>query len=56
MAGRVELVKSVLASQAIYHLTPLAIPPDTLKQINKFIKTVEVFWLIGVDASIIENS
>jgi hypothetical protein len=35
MAGRVELVKSVLASQAIYHLTPLAIPPGTLKQINK---------------------
>jgi hypothetical protein len=32
---RVSLVKSVLASQAIYHLTPLAVPPDTLKYINK---------------------
>jgi hypothetical protein len=27
MAGRVELVKSVLSSQAIYHLTPLTVPP-----------------------------
>jgi hypothetical protein len=35
MAGRVSLVKSVLASQAIYHLTPLSIPPGTLKFINK---------------------
>jgi hypothetical protein len=35
MAGRVSLVKSVLASQAIYHLTPLSIPPGTLKYINK---------------------
>jgi hypothetical protein len=35
MAGRTALVKSVLASQAIYHLTPLAIPPGTLKFINK---------------------
>jgi mannosylglycoprotein endo-beta-mannosidase len=35
MAGRTSLVKSVLASQAIYHLTPLAIPPGTLKYINK---------------------
>jgi hypothetical protein len=35
MAGRVSLVKSVLASQAIYHLTPLSIPPGTMKFINK---------------------
>jgi hypothetical protein len=35
MAGRVSLVKSVLASQAIYHLTPLSVPPGTLKFINK---------------------
>jgi hypothetical protein len=35
MAGRVSLVKSVLASQAIYHLIPLALPPGTLKYINK---------------------
>jgi mannosylglycoprotein endo-beta-mannosidase len=35
MAGRVELVKSVLSSQAIYHLTPLTVPPGTLNYINK---------------------
>jgi hypothetical protein len=35
MADRTSLVKSVLASQAIYHLTPLNIPPGTLKYINK---------------------
>jgi hypothetical protein len=35
MAGRTSLVKSVLASQAIYHLTPLSVPPGTLKAINK---------------------
>jgi hypothetical protein len=35
MAGRVSLVRSVLASQAIYHLTPITIPPGTLKYINK---------------------
>jgi hypothetical protein len=35
MAGRVSLVKSELASQAIYHLTPLTILPSTLKYINK---------------------
>jgi hypothetical protein len=28
-------VRSVLASQAIYHLTPLTIPMGTLKYINK---------------------
>jgi hypothetical protein len=28
-------VKSVIASQAIYHLTPLGITPGTLKYINK---------------------
>jgi hypothetical protein len=35
MAERVSLVKSVLASQAIYHVTPLTIPLGTLKHINK---------------------
>jgi hypothetical protein len=35
MAGRTALVKSVLASQAIYHIAPLSIPPGTLKFINK---------------------
>jgi hypothetical protein len=35
MAGRVLLVKSVLDSQDIYHLTPLTIPMGTLKYINK---------------------
>jgi hypothetical protein len=35
MAGLVELVRSVLASQAIYHLTSLTIPPGTLQFINK---------------------
>jgi hypothetical protein len=35
VAGRTALVKSVLSSQAIYHVTPLSIPPGTLKFINK---------------------
>jgi hypothetical protein len=35
IAGRVELVKSVLASQAIYHLTPLVVPKGSLNYINK---------------------
>jgi hypothetical protein len=35
MAGTVSLVKSVLASQAIYHSTPLSIPPGTLKYVSK---------------------
>jgi hypothetical protein len=35
MAGRVSLVKSILASRAIYHLIPLTIPSGTLKYINK---------------------
>jgi hypothetical protein len=35
MAGRTALVKSVIASQAIYYLTPLAMPPGTMKFINK---------------------
>jgi hypothetical protein len=35
MAGRTALFKSVLASQAIYHLTPLSILPRTLQFINK---------------------
>jgi hypothetical protein len=34
-AGRVALVQSVLASQSIYHLTLLSIPPGTMKYINK---------------------
>jgi hypothetical protein len=34
MAGRASLIKSVTASQAIYHLTP-NLPPGTLKFINK---------------------
>jgi hypothetical protein len=36
MAGRVSLAKSVLASQAIYHLTPLTIPLGTMKYLNKW--------------------
>jgi hypothetical protein len=35
MNRHTALVKSVLASQAIYHLTPLSIPPGTLKYINE---------------------
>jgi hypothetical protein len=35
MASHTELVKSVLASQAIYYLTPLSIPASTLNFINK---------------------
>jgi hypothetical protein len=34
-AGRAALVKSVIASQAMYHLTPLALPLGTIKFINK---------------------
>ena len=34
-AGRTSLVKSVLTSQAIYHLTPLLVPPSTISHINK---------------------
>jgi hypothetical protein len=35
MAGRTALVKSVLASLAVYHATPLPIPPGTLNFMNK---------------------
>jgi hypothetical protein len=35
LAGHTALVKSVIASQAIYHLTPLSIPSRALKFINK---------------------
>jgi hypothetical protein len=35
MAGRTALVKSVIASQAIYHLTPLVIPPPVLDNMKK---------------------
>jgi hypothetical protein len=34
-AGRAALVKSVIASQAIYYLTPLSIPASTIAFINK---------------------
>jgi mannosylglycoprotein endo-beta-mannosidase len=34
-AGRTTLVKSVLASQSIYHLTPLVIPTGTLENIKR---------------------
>ncbi|KAK1603765.1 hypothetical protein QYE76_027438 [Lolium multiflorum] len=34
-AGRAALVKSVIASQAIYYLTPLSIPAGTIAFINK---------------------
>jgi hypothetical protein len=59
MAGRVALVKSVLASQAIYHLTPLTIPPVTLKYINK-LERAFVWWprnlLPGLNAKLIGKS
>jgi hypothetical protein len=35
MAVRTSLVKSVIASQAIFHLTSLQVTPGTLKFINK---------------------
>jgi hypothetical protein len=35
MAGRTALVKSVIASQVIYHLTPLVIPPPVLDNMKK---------------------
>jgi hypothetical protein len=35
MAGCTALVKSVLASQAIYHLTPLLIPPGVTGNMEK---------------------
>ena len=35
VAGRGTLVKSVLTSQAIFHLTPLPIPPGCLQSMNK---------------------
>ena len=35
MAGRIELVRLVITSQAIYYLTPLVIPSATIKFINK---------------------
>jgi hypothetical protein len=35
MADQASLIKSVIASQAIYYLTPLDLPPGTLKFINK---------------------
>ena len=41
MAGRNELVKSVMTSQATYYLTSLGVPPGTLK----FIKKIERAFL-----------
>jgi predicted metal-dependent HD superfamily phosphohydrolase len=35
MTGRTALVKSVLASQAIYHLTPLRVPPRVTSNMEK---------------------
>jgi hypothetical protein len=35
MAGRTALVKSVIASQAIYHLTPLVVPPPIIEKMKK---------------------
>jgi hypothetical protein len=35
MTGRTALVKSVLASQAIYHLTPLLVPPGVTDNMEK---------------------
>jgi hypothetical protein len=35
MAARSALIKSVIASQAIYYLTPLSIPASTISFINK---------------------
>ena len=42
MAGRGTLVKSVLASQAIYHLTPLVVPPGLTTKLNKIYRAF--FW------------
>lgn len=33
--GRAALVKSVLSSLAVYFITPLIVPPSTLRQLNK---------------------
>jgi hypothetical protein len=37
-AGRTALVRSVISSQATYYLTPLVVPPATLKFINKIMR------------------
>jgi hypothetical protein len=50
MGGRTALVKSVLASQAIYHLTPLPIAPGTLKFINKLPRAF--IWAAKESASV----
>ena len=42
MAGQGTLVKSVLASQAIYHLTPLLIPRGLIAKLNKIYRAF--FW------------
>jgi hypothetical protein len=43
MAGRGTLIKSVITSQAIHHITPLAIPPGALQTINKLQRSF--FWV-----------
>jgi hypothetical protein len=35
MASRTNLVKSIIASQEIYHLTPLIVPPAILNNMKK---------------------
>jgi hypothetical protein len=47
MAGRSALVKSAIASQAIYYLTPLKIPPGPLK----FIKIERTFFWSAKDTA-----
>jgi hypothetical protein len=42
VAGRGALVKSVLTSQAIFHLTPLKLPPGCLVSMNKIERAF--FW------------
>lgn len=42
MAGRGTLVKSVLASQAIYHLTPLVVPSGLITKLNNIYRAF--FW------------
>jgi hypothetical protein len=41
-AGRCTLIKSVITSQAIFHITPLYLPPGTLLTINKIERAF--FW------------
>jgi hypothetical protein len=43
MAGRGTHVKSVVTSQAIFHLMPLVIPPNILQTFNKLERSI--FWV-----------